>query len=291
MNFSQLQCFVALAKTSSFTEAAYEVDLTQSAVSHALAALESELGVTLLERNRKGVVSLTHVGQKILPHAQALLVQSETIEQEARSAQGLVKGKLRLGHVLSLCPGLIARLLTIFQQQYPDIEVVLFEGSMQEVYEWIEGGIVDVGFILHPARAIKSTLIATDELCVILPSNHHFQTETGVPHNRLYEYDFIMAKAGCSFQMLEMAGLKLGKIKPRIRYQASDSATILAMIREGLGIGILPRMMVPKKLEGVVALPLDPPQQLQIGLATKSSEMSSPAAKLFIQTASTVHSD
>src|SRR5260221_8877776 len=83
MNFSQLQSFVALAETGSFTEAAYTVDLTQSAVSHALAALESELGVALLERNPTGVVALTNVGQKIIPHVRALLAQAEAIEQKA----------------------------------------------------------------------------------------------------------------------------------------------------------------------------------------------------------------
>src|SRR5579859_5160407 len=102
MNFSQLQSFVALADTSSFTEAAYAIDLTQSAVSHALAALENELGVTLLERNRKGVVALSQAGQKILPHARALLAQMEAIEQEAKAAQGLAMGKLRLGSILSI---------------------------------------------------------------------------------------------------------------------------------------------------------------------------------------------
>src|SRR5215813_12949974 len=86
MNLSHLQSFVALVDTGSFTEAAYAVNLTQSAVSHALSALESELGVTLLERNRKGVVALTAVGQHVLPRARALLAQAEAIEQEAKAA-------------------------------------------------------------------------------------------------------------------------------------------------------------------------------------------------------------
>src|SRR3982074_2993271 len=99
MNFSQLQSFVALADTGSFTEAAYRIDLTQSAVSHALSALESELGVTMLERNHTGVVALTNVGQKIIPHVRALLAHAETIQQEAKAARGLVMGKLRLGSI------------------------------------------------------------------------------------------------------------------------------------------------------------------------------------------------
>ena len=99
MNFSQLHCFVALADTGSFTETAYTTHLRQSAVSHALSALERELGVTLLERNNKGVVALTGIGRSLLPHARTLLAQAEAIEQGARAARGLVKGNLRLGSI------------------------------------------------------------------------------------------------------------------------------------------------------------------------------------------------
>src|SRR5260370_1724053 len=127
MNFSQLRCLVALVETGSFTEAASTLDLTQSTVSHALAALESELGATLLERNRKGVAALTTIGHSIIPHVRALLVQAEAIEQEAKAARGQTSGKLRLGTVLSLCPDVLASVLTRFRTSYPDMECVLFE--------------------------------------------------------------------------------------------------------------------------------------------------------------------
>ena len=94
-----------------------------------------------------------------------------------------------------------------------------------------------------------------------------------------------MEKTQCMLSIMKRAGFKPGKSSPYIRYQASDSATILAMVREGLGVTLVPRAMLPQKLEGVVALPLDPPQKLQIGLAVKSQETASPGAKLFIQTA------
>jgi DNA-binding transcriptional LysR family regulator len=289
MNFSQLQCFVTLAEQGSFTEAAYTVNLTQSAVSHALAALESELGVTLLERNRKGVVALTNVGQKIIPHVRALLAQAEIIEQEAQASRGLAVGKLRLGSILSLCPGVLAGVLTSFQRQYPDIEVVLFEGTALEVYEWVSSGVIDVGFALHPtihpAKGMESTLITTDELCVLVPPGHRLHARGVVTPAELRGEDFIMAKAGCALQMMELAGLEVGRGGPHIRYQASDSATILAMVREGIGITLQPRMMFPKKLDGVVALSFDPPQRLEIGIGIRSQEMASPGARLFVQTA------
>jgi DNA-binding transcriptional LysR family regulator len=286
MNFSQLQSFVALADTGSFTEAAYTIDLTQSAVSHALAALENELGVTLLERNRKGVVALTAVGQKIIPHVRALLAQAEAIEQEAKAAQGETSGKLRLGSILSIIsPQLLAGLLTCFQQKYPDMEVVLFEGAMHEVGEWIDSSLIDVGFVVLPAPGNANTPIITDELCVLVPSNHRLHTRNAVTPRELSEEGFILDKTQCTLHLVKRAGFELGKIKSLIRYQASDSATILAMVREGLGITFVARQKLPQKLEGVVALSLDPPQPLQIGLAVRSQETASPGAKLFVQTA------
>src|SRR5579859_5393593 len=116
MNFSQLQAFLALVDKGSFTEAANAIGLTQSAVSHALAALETELSVTLLERNRKGVLALTLVGQKIIPHVRVLLSKVEAIEQEAKAANDEAVGKLRLGNMICLCPGLLVSVLTCFQQ-------------------------------------------------------------------------------------------------------------------------------------------------------------------------------
>ena len=283
MNFSQLQSFVAVADTGSFTEAAYAIDLTQSAVSHALAALERELGVTVLERNHTGVVALTHVGRKIIPHVRALLAQAESIQQEAQAERGLTKGRLRLGSIPSISPRLLAGVLTHFQQQYPDIEVVLFEGTLQEVQEWLGTDMIDVGFVHHPAKEEESTHLATDEMQVFVSRRHRLHARTSVTASELREERFILPRTGC--EVPEIFDQQRGKHGPPIRYQASDGATIVAMVREGLGITILPRGMFPDKLEGIAAITLDPPRRLQIRLAVRSADSVSPAATLFVQTA------
>ncbi len=287
MNFSQLQCLVALVETGSFTEAAYTLDLTQSTVSHALAALESELGVTLLERNRKGVIALTLAGQKIIPRVRALLEQAEAIEQEAKALRGKVAGKLRLGTVHSLCLEILASVLMRFRALYPDIEVALFEGTMQEVSEWLGNSVIDVGFVYHSACGIESTLITTDELCVILPAGHRLHAENAVSPGELDGEELIMAKAGCASQLMEMGSFEVSKARLHVRYQASDNSTIIAMVREGLGITLLPRMMLPQKLEGVLALPLNPPQDVPIGIAVRERSTASPEARLFVQVVQT----
>jgi DNA-binding transcriptional LysR family regulator len=283
MNFSQLHCFVALADTGSFTETAYTTHLTQSAVSHALSALERELGVTLLERNNKGVVALTGIGRSLLPRARALLSEAEAIEQGARAARGLVKGNLRLGSVPPVASPLLAGVLTHFHQQYPDIDVVLFEGTFQEVEEWLGSKVIDAGFLHHPTKGMESTYLTTDELHVFVANGHRLHARTSVTVGDLRDESWIARPTGCDLPaILESYG---EKHLPPIRYQASESSTILAMVREGLGITVLPRKLHPDKLEGITAIPLDPPRLSQIGLAVRSMASASPLARLFVQTA------
>jgi DNA-binding transcriptional LysR family regulator len=284
MNFSQLQSVVALAETGSFTEAAFAIDLTQSAVSHALATLERELGVTIFERNRKGVVTLTDIGKKILPHVRELLAQAEAIEQECRAARGQSTGKVRIGNIESIiAPGLLTSILTRFQSLYPEIEVVLFEGSLHEVGEWIENSVIDVGFVMLPATGVNETFLSTDELCILLPQSHPLSRRNAIAPHELQGENFVLEKTQCTLNYVKKAGIEPNKVK--LRYQARDKATILAMVRERLGITIMPRTLVPKKLDGVVMLPLNPPGMIKIGLATRSQETTSRSTRLFIQTA------
>jgi hypothetical protein len=95
----------------------------------------------------------------------------------------------------------------------------------------------------------------------------------------------IMAKTACSAQILARAGVDVARARPMMRYHTSDSATILAMVREGLGISVLPRMMLPGSLEGAVALPLAPRRRMAIGLALRAEELASPLARRFIASA------
>ena len=168
MNLSQLEILVAVAETGSFTEAADLVGLTRSALSHALANLEAELGVVLLERGR-GHIMPTAVGDCILRYAHDILSKVEIIQQEAAAARGLQVGKLRVGIVSSLSATILAGILRKFRHEYPDIDVVTFEGTGREVEEWILNSAVDVGFVLRQTAGIDSVFIGCDEVRVVVP--------------------------------------------------------------------------------------------------------------------------
>lgn len=203
MNLSQIQGFVAVAQTGSFTEAAYLIDVTQSAVSHALAALENASGVTLLERSNKGVVAL--------------------------------------------------------------------KGTQQEMQEWMGSGMLDVGFVRHSAQEGESTLLFTDELQVCVARGHAWQAQTAITIDESGTEHLIMPRTGCTLP--EIFKKQRRQQGPTVADQASEDATILAMVSEGRGITIMPRLILPEKLAGIIGIPLDPPQQIQIGLAVSSGNI------------------
>ena len=132
ITLAQIQAFAMVAEVGSFTLAGEQLGMTQSAVSHAVAALEKELQVSLLERDRNGI-SLTEIGQHTLMQAQEMLAAAERIRQYASAVVGLETGKVRVGSFSSVSARFLPGLLRKFRHCYPGIEVVLLEGADDEV--------------------------------------------------------------------------------------------------------------------------------------------------------------
>lgn len=282
MNLSQLEVLVALTETGSFTEAADRIGLTRSAASYALANLEAELGVPLIERERGNAVP-TAIGNCILYHAREILSRVETIQQEAAEVRGLRAGKLRIGVISSISARILSGILRKFRQEYPDIEVVTFEGTARVVADWIQTNTVDVGFVVRPSDGIESLTIGRDTVRVIVPLNHNLRNKRDVSMETLSQQPFIMPKSACDFFDTSTDDSEL--IGFQKHYEASDVQTILAMVREGLGITMLPEMLLPLQLDGVHMLSLNPPMSFTYGVGVRSMRSASPAAKLFMQSA------
>lgn len=284
MNLSQLEILAAVAETGSFTDAADRVGLTRSAVSHALANLETELGVTLLERERGGVLPTT-VGNCVLRNVYDILASVESIQQEAAMARGLAAGKLRIGIVSSIAVSVWGAVLRKFRQEYPGIEQVTFEGSGHEVEDWIMNGTVDVGFVLRGVEGIESAMIGEDEVKIVVPVDSPLRRQKSVTLDRITREGFIMPKIACDFYSANWHGAK--ELHWQKRYEASEVRTVLAMVREGLGVTMLPAMLLPAQLDGVHLLSLDPAMRFKFGVGMKSGRNASPAAKIFMMSART----
>lgn len=280
MNLSQFEVFVAIVDTGSMKEAAEIVGLTQSAISYSLSRLESELGVTLLERSRQGV-TVTNIGKEVLQHARNILTQTEVIRQKTNRERGFSVGKIRFGTVPNIAPRLLTGILRDFQHKYPNIELVLFEGNPHELLEWLETDVIDVGTVLVASEHYRKTLpFANAELKMLVALGHPLADKKTVEPSMLLEYPLIGPKSQYRMFTSFMSGQDVAM--PRLRYEVSSMSTILTMVRENMGISMMPDMLYDAKFDDIVLIPFEPRIRLDVSLATHTD---SPATLAFMKNA------
>ncbi|MEW2051612.1 LysR family transcriptional regulator [Streptomyces sp. NPDC005476] len=277
LGLRQLRAFVAVVDSGGFTSASDKIGLTQSAVSHAVAALEREIGAALISRGRDGV-RLTGLGEQILVHARAALRQVELIEEEAAAVRGLRRGRLRIGGFPSACqllPPLIAELRRI----HPGIEVALWEGTDQEVAQWLADGLIDLGMRASLAPPAASDLVLTaDRVVAVVDKRHPLAAEPDVALADLQDDPLLVSDGGCEPLLDELhaaAGLPL-----RVTQRVREMTTLLAMVRAGLGVTVVPELSLASR-QGITSLPLRPASCRRVLLDTPAGTPPPAAVQAF----------
>jgi DNA-binding transcriptional LysR family regulator len=302
MTFTQLRILQAVARTGNMTRAAEELATTQSAVSHALRALESELGVALLVRGNHGV-SLTAAGRAVCRRATLILTQVEALEQEAASAREHERGSLRIGVISSANARLLPPILRRFGDAHPQVRLTVMEGSDNEVLEWLETGAADIATVSSGvagttgvASAARTTdgvslpaglvarPLAADRMLAVLPGGHELGVRHSVPVVELARHPFIMSTGGCEPLITALARAAGASLK--CHYRVRDTNSILAMVAEGLGVSIVPELSLPAHRAGAHAIPLDPAAERTILLAWPTDPL--PTATAFAELAATL---
>jgi DNA-binding transcriptional LysR family regulator len=280
ITLAQIQAFVKVAETGSFTTASEVLGMTQSAISHSISSLEKELQVSLLERSRNGVF-LTEIGNRVLVQAREMLRIAEQIRQETASMVGLESGKVHLGSFPSVSARILPKLLRQFRQRYPGIEVVLFEGTDDEVREWISSRAVDVGVVTLPVEGVDTVSIATDEFLAVVAASHPLAALKQIHIRQLATEPFIMSKAGCQPVITNM--FRKAKVVAKTQFEVIDLRTIFAMVTQGMGVTIVPEMALPDNLTELSVLALEPKVVRRLAFAVPSLERATPAVIAFLR--------
>jgi DNA-binding transcriptional LysR family regulator len=290
MTFTQLRILQAVARTGNMTRAAEELATTQSAVSHALRALESELGVALLVRGNQGV-SLTAAGRAVCRRATLILTQAEALEQEVAAIRGQERGSLRVGVIPSANARLLPPILRRFAEAHPRVRLTVMEGSDNEVLEWLETGAADIATVSAAVDEAPLTAgsvarpLAADRMLAVLPSGHELSVRHSLPVAELARHPFIMSTGGCEPLITAIARAAGASLK--CHYRVRDTNSILAMVAEGLGLSIVPELSLPAHHAGVHAIPLEPAAERIILLALPADPL--PTATAFAELATAYH--
>nr|WP_285859657.1 LysR family transcriptional regulator [Bacillus pumilus] len=276
----QYKVFLTVVECGSFTKAGEKLGLTQSGVSHNIAKLESELGVVLLRRNRNGL-SLTDAGERVMPHIRQIIHHASLLEQEAALIQGMEVGSIKIGTFSSFSSKMLPQLIHRFTKRYPNIQVELYEGGYEEIEEWIASGTVDVGFLTQPSREFETIPLFQDELVVLMQKDHRFNTKKMIEVESLHDESFIMPKSGCDLLIKKL--LKERGVKPQVLFEIGDNNTLISMVQEGLGVTIIPTLILPPQMSHTKVIRLETSVYREINLAFKSFKVASLSAKRWIE--------
>lgn len=280
MNLQKYMAFVRVVEYGSFTKAAQMLNYSQSGISRMISDLEQEWGVTLLERGRAGA-RLTSDGLKLLPFAKKMCEAYRELQAQVEELNGLQSGLIRIGTFSSIATHWLPNIIKEFQKDYPNMDYELLLGDYVEIENWILEGRVDCGFLRLPARPeLETVFLEQDKLLVVLPEGHPMAGCETFPVKALCDYPFMLLEKGAKSDVSEM--FERYGIAPSVHFTTWDDYAILSMVESGLGISILPQLILRRIPYRVVAKELDVPAYRKIGLALRDKKAASLAVKRFL---------
>ncbi len=274
MDTMKIKAVVAAAKYGSLSKAAAEFSYTPSALSHLLASLEGELGVRLFERSAKGV-TLSVQGEKLLAKFEALLSAEKEIFDTVRALIAENGSEVRIATYSSISRNFLSRFLAKFKKEYP--EILLSVRVADDLTGWLEQGRADVIFadnIVLPDKALIP--IATDRYWVVAPEGLLGEKES-ITREELYDLPHIFTDDEYLQTVLEKS-----RFRELIYFRSEDDQAVIQMVRAGVGVAVMPALVLQGNMRGVSLLELTPAVTRTLGFAVKKGPCP-PAVTSFVK--------
>ena len=279
MNMQKYMAFVKTVELGSFTEAAETLHYSQAGISRMIADLEREWKLTLLERSKYGV-RLTSDGEALLPYAKSLCAEFDKMQTQIRDIQGCQTGTIRIGTFSSVATHWLPKIIREFQKDYPGIDYELLLGDYTEVETWILEGRVDCGFLRLPTLpGLEAVSLAMDPLLVILPEGHPYAEREVFPLKQLEREPFMLLEKGAKAEI--SAIFEAHGLNPHVHFTTWDDYAVMSMVEQGLGIAILPELILKRTPYRIIAKPLEVPAFREIGFVVKDKAALSLASRRF----------
>ncbi|CAA9522202.1 MAG: hypothetical protein AVDCRST_MAG79-264 [uncultured Thermoleophilia bacterium] len=241
MELRQLRYFVAVAEELHFRRAAERLHVAQPGVSQQIISLEAELGVRLLDRDRR-TVALTPAGTALLEEARAVLAGVDRARARTQAAGSGVTGRLRLSLTRSLTGGLAGRIVDAYRGRFPEVELELSAGHTSLHVEQLREGAIDVAFVRPPLNdpLIAELELAREPLVCVLPSQHRLARRRRVSREDLRDEPLVWwARDHGPGPWDEMLAQVYGRggTPPIVRTEPAEER-ILSAVAEGLGVSL-----------------------------------------------------
>lgn len=269
-----------IVEAGSFTKAAEILGYTQPALSQMIASLEKELGIKLLYRTSHQV-RLTIEGKRLFPFIQKTVSQYLAMQEIAKEIRGLDTGVIRIGTLSSISCHWLPPLILEFKQKYPQVEFILHQGDNISIPEWVRTSEVDFGFVNMSVYNGKATFLKKGEYRAILPPQHPLAQKKVITLEDLVPEPFLVIEEGSLSRPLE--AFRQQGLEPNVSMHVHDDYSILSMVENGLGVSILPELVIRKTNYQVAIRPLHPVLTRDLGFIAKNKNELPIASKYFIE--------
>ena len=279
METQKLAALLKVIECGSITKASQALGYTQSGLSHRIRSLEEEMGFPVLVRSKTGV-EMTEDCRKLLPALRETVRWSRELEETAAAIRGVMTGKIRVGSYTSLSVQWLPKVLRAFRKQYPNVELTLAEIGGRSLAEALDSGAIDIAFACCPQEANVTWIpLFDDQLVVVAPPG--LEIGSSFPLQRFHGAPFIALPDAYDREVPEI--FNAYGIVPDAKFSATDDYTIISMVEQGLGITVLPEMVLwGFRHCNIQVAPLDPACRRQLGIVLSAEHKSSPATQKLI---------
>ena len=270
-------------EVGSFSEAALDLGVAQSSLSYAVAELERELGVKLLQRGRFGAEP-TETGLKIAAHARGVVKLTEVIRQEADLFKGEIKGALTVATFRSAAGKIIPKAITLLRRDYPELSVRFIERDNEgpdshTKRQMVRDHLADIAFVESAEDdGLLAWELMRDPYRALL---HESDPRMTLAWSDLPRTSFILSDCNTCGNHVQRYARELNlELEPA--YSVQGDSTVLRLVSEGLGVGVLPEFAIDELPESVKVVPLDNLLERVIYVAIAPSSLKVPAVRVFL---------
>lgn len=286
LSVSRLRVLREVAARESFSEAASALNYTQSAVSQAIARLEAEAGVALLERDSHRVRT-TSAGEALLRHAGRILAELGAAEAELGAIAGGTGGELRLASFPTAGATLMPLAVAAFRSAHPDVSLSLAEGEPEEIAPRLRDGEFDLALLFEfdgggesLGSAIRSVVLFEDPMRLALPSGHFLTKRKRIKLRDLGEESWVQTSEGSECARHVVRSCRAAGFEPDVSFESDDYLTVQGLVAAGVGVALIPALALSPGLRYDIAIrELDPEAPVRrVVAATRGSASTLPAA-------------
>ena len=280
MSIQKYMAFLKTVEYGSFTEAAKALDYSQSGISRMINDIEKEWNVILMERGHSGV-KLISDGIRLVPYIRKICDDYIELNDRIDELHGIESGLIRIGAFSSIATHWLPKIIKRFRNDYPNIDYEILVGGYDDVEQWLIQGRVDCGFLTAPIKCELDTIfLEKDRLLAVIPENHPMAENEKISIHELSKDYFMLLENGKD-EIVEI--FKKYNVTPKIHFKTFDDYSIMSMVENGLGVSILPELIIHRVPYKIALRELKEEAYREIVLALKDRNTASAAVKKFME--------